>query len=801
MTFVATKVRPGAGLLLPILLSVLLSAVRLHALPGDTELSGVVRDPSSNVIAGAAITLVNVVTGVTRTAASDRTGQYRMADLSSGTYHVRIEFPGFELYSRDITLDERGARSLDVTLKLASRKESLTVASTSPSATPFGGIPRPVDISDQARSLNTAQLLANVPGASLRDNGALATIPILHGLDDERVRVVTNGMFVSPSCPNHMNPPLSYVDPSAVGQLRVMAGITPVSIGGDSIAGTIVVDSPQPVFAAPAERTHAEGVFATFFRSNGQGYGPSLNASISNATFSLGYGGTWTNNNNYRDGHGDLVTSSYSQNTNQVVTLAARTSGNLFGLQVGFQNTPYEGFSNQQMDMVSNRSEFINFSFRRNVGAGLLDARVFWRNVGLEMNIGKDKSTFPMAMFMPMDSHTHDLGYTVKWAAPLSDRHTIQVGSDFQRSALNSTWPAVPDTAPTTGPDPFVSMNDGRRSRIGLFAEANSQWTAHWTTLLGLRADTVRTNTGPVSGYSDMYAMDAEAFNALNRARTDFDVDVTAVARYAPNTSSTFEMGYARKVRAPNLYERYAWSTDFMTSGMINWFGDGNAYVGNVNLRPEVAHTISGTASWHDGSHQDWEIAVTPYETFVQDYIDVDQLATQVYEMSTLSQLMFANHDARIWGIDVNGAATIWKSEKYGRGALTGMGGWLHGRRLDSGSGLYQMMPLNARIGLKEIYKGFSAGPDIQLVDRKRDTDPLRFEQPTPGYALVNFTAGYQWRHLRLEGGGSNLLNKWYYLPLGGVNFDNFLASGWMSQITPLTGAGRSFYVGMSVPF
>ncbi len=60
MTFGATKVRPGAGLLLPILLSVLLSAVRLHALPGETELSGVVRDPSSNVIAGAAITLVNV---------------------------------------------------------------------------------------------------------------------------------------------------------------------------------------------------------------------------------------------------------------------------------------------------------------------------------------------------------------------------------------------------------------------------------------------------------------------------------------------------------------------------------------------------------------------------------------------------------------------------------------------------------------------------------------------------------------------------------------------------------------------
>ena len=40
-------------------------------------------------------------------------------------------------------------------------------------------------------------------------------------------------------CGNHMNPPLSYIDPSSVASVKVHAGITPVSIGGDSIAGTI----------------------------------------------------------------------------------------------------------------------------------------------------------------------------------------------------------------------------------------------------------------------------------------------------------------------------------------------------------------------------------------------------------------------------------------------------------------------------------------------------------------------------------------------------------------------------------
>jgi iron complex outermembrane receptor protein len=793
-------VRPGA--LVAVWVTVLLSVAIGRAVPGDATLAGTVLDQSGHSIAGAKITLVNASTGISRTAVSGESGLYRLPDLPVGVYHLRVSYPGFAPYSKDFTLEKNELPNLDVMLRLAARRESVTVTTPSTGAyTPLGGIERGVDANDQARSLNAAELLVDAPGASLRDNGALASIPMLHGLDDDRVRVLTNGMAVSPSCPNHMNPGLSYIDPSSVAQVSVMAGITPVSMGGDSIGGTIAVDSPSPAFAASGERFHAEGVFSTFYRSNGESYGPTLRGTVSSQHFSFGYSGSWINTDDYRDGSGHLVTSTYAQNTNHAMTLAAQGAGNLFVLQAGFQNTPYEGFPNQQMDTTGNRSEFLNFRYRRSVGWGTIDARMFWQNVRHEMNTGKDKSTFPMAMRMPMDTHGRDLGYTVKMAIPLAERHWVQLGSEFQRFVLDSIWPAVPGTAPYMGPNPFISMNDGERSRLAWCAEANSKWTTHWTTLLGIRNDTVWTNAGPVSGYSDMYSIDADAFNALNRARTDVDLDVTTLARYEPNAHMTFEMGYARKTRAPNLYERYAWSTDWMTSGMINWFGDGNYYVGNVNLKPEVAHTVSGTASWHDPARREWEIKVTPYQTYVRNYIDVNELATQMYGMSTFSQLMFANHDARIWGADADGIAALWKSSKYGRGELTGVGGWLLGRRLDTGTGLYQMMPLNARIGLKEKLKGFTGGPEIQMVDHKHDTDPLRLEQRTPGYSLVNFNAGYQWRRLRLEAGGNNLLNRWYYLPLGGVNFDDFQASGRMSQIMPLTGPGRSFYVGMSVPF
>jgi iron complex outermembrane receptor protein len=453
------------------------------------------------------------------------------------------------------------------------------------------------------------------------------------------------------------------------------------------------------------------------------------------------------------------------------------------------------------MDLVRNYAESLNLHYRRNFDSGVLDAYVFWQNTWHSMNIGHDKSTFPMPMFMPMNTHGRDLGYSAKFDLQLTDRHTLRLGNELHRFVLDDTWAAVPGTAPMMGPNTFVNINDGRRIRLGTFAELASKWNAQWTTLIGLRNDTVWSHASTVQGYSAMYAMDADAFNALNRAHSDPDLDATALARFEPNTANTFEFGYARKTRAPNLYERYAWSTNRMTSGMIGWFGDGNYYVGNVGLKPEIANTVSGTATWHDRARKAWEIKLTPYKTHIQDYVDVDTLGTTMYGMSTFAQLQFANHKARIYGTDLSGNAAIWNNFSFGMGKISGVAGWLHGERLDTQTGLYQMMPLNARLAFDEELKGWTAGLGVQAVDHKSNVDPNRFEQPTPGYALFNLHTGYQRGHLRASAAADNLLNRNYELPLGGVNLDDFMASMWMSQIKPLTGRGRSAYASLTVQF
>jgi iron complex outermembrane receptor protein len=298
-----------------------------------------------------------------------------------------------------------------------------------------------------------------------------------------------------------------------------------------------------------------------------------------------------------------------------------------------------------------------------------------------------------------------------------------------------------------------------------------------------------------------MYGADASAFNALNHTHTDPDFDATAQARYEPNAASTYEFGYARKTRAPNLYERYAWSTNMMASGMIGWFGDGNYYVGNIGLKPEIANTVSGTAAWHDSARKAWDIKLTPYTTYIQSYIDVNTLDTVTYGMSTFAQLRFANHNARIYGTDLSANGALWKSDKYGQGKASCTGGWLHGERLDTSTPLYQMMPVNLRIALDQELKGLTVGVGLLAVDRKSHVDPHRYEQVTPGYTFFNLHTSYQRGYFQANAGADNLLNKSYELTLGGVNFDDYMASGWMSQIKPLTGRGRSVSFSLTARF
>jgi iron complex outermembrane receptor protein len=313
-----------------------------------------------------------------------------------------------------------------------------------------------------------------------------------------------------------------------------------------------------------------------------------------------------------------------------------------------------------------------------------------------------------------------------------------------------------------------------------------------------------------------MYGMDAAMFNASNRARTDINLDGSALVRYEPNARSVFELGFARKTRSPNMYERYAWSTNTMAMRMNGWFGDGNGYVGNLDLKPEKAHTVSFTAGWHDPAKKDWELKVTPYYTYVQDYIDANKCvspgmggmmanctATGAVTNNYVF-LQFANHDAYLYGVNIAGKLALWDNLAYGRGVFRGTLGYVRGQRTD-GVNLYHIMPINAKLALDHTLGNWTSSVELHLVGSKDYVSSVRNELTTPSYALVNVRTGYQLQQARIDVGIDNLFNQYYVLPLGGADLANHWHMMGMMKVYDygfnVPGPGRSFNGRLTVKF
>jgi iron complex outermembrane receptor protein len=444
------------------------------------------------------------------------------------------------------------------------------------------------------------------------------------------------------------------------------------------------------------------------------------------------------------------------------------------------------------------------------------------------MDFGPDKM-FDYGMMgspslgMPMSTAGKTKGISVKADLPLTSSDVLRVGGDVQQYRLEDWWPPVVDSM-MMGPNAFLNIHHGERDRSALFGEWESHLSPQWLATFGLRLERVNTNTDKVHGYEqatfpsvapmmDMMSQgkDGANFNNADRKKTDNNLDLTALARYTANPNYDIDVGFARKTRSPNLYERYTWSTAGMMAIMNNVVGDGNGYVGDVNLKPERANTLSATFDWHAGNSS-WGFKTTPFYTEVSDYIDVVRLPSSVSMMGVSDnnasrttgyvKLKYANQSARLYGLDVSGHMPL-GTATLGAFGLKGLLNYTNGSNQDTGDELYNVMPLNAKLAITQQLGGWDNSLELVMVKDKSKVSDVRNEVKTAGYSLMNVRSSYTFNQVRLDFGVENLFNKFYGLPTGGAYTGqgptmgiNSIPSG-----VAVPGMGRSIYAGVNVKF
>lgn len=652
----------------------------------------------------------------------------------------------------------------------------------------------------QNSTSDTADLLRQIPGVSANTGGGFSSMPAIRGLSEQRLNITVDGHPIDMTCPNDMNSPLSYTNPQLIQSIKVVPGVAPVSMGGDNIGGVIAVESAAPRFATGPGGL-ATGDVSAFYRTNGDGFGGSAQLTLANERLSATYTGSYTQADQYEGGgNRGLVRSTEYAKTDHALALALQSEAGLFRLKGGYHFSPYEGFPNQAMDMVSNTSWFLNAGYDGEFDWGSVKFTADYRDTNHEMNFLEDK----LPGSMPMNTEVHTFSTALKLDLPVSPRDTMRVGGEYHHQWLNDYWPPVAGNM-MMGPNTFVNINGAHRDRLGAFAEWEAHWSEGLSSVVGVRLDRVSMNAGNVQPYSTSMmnmddAMAAAVFNAASHGRTDNNWNASALISYAPTEGVAIELGYAHKTRSPNLYERYSWGRGAMSSRMIGWYGDGNGYVGNLNLKPERADTVSAAAEFK-GADGAWSLRIAPYYTHVNDYIDaafVKNLTTMMGMPTPWVQLQFVNQKAEFYGVDLSGRVALGRGAKGNGTDLIGSLAYVHGQNLSDGGALYHQMPLDVKLAIQHRQGKLEAGLEAEWVAEKTRVDLTRNEPRSNDYALVNLRLAYDMGIVRVSVDAENLFDTGYDLPLGGISLGDYKATG-VRRAVP--GRGRSVNFGISASF
>jgi len=94
----------------------------------EASLTGTIRDNTSAVISGAAVSIRNDATSVVRQTTTNSAGEYVAAALPPGQYDITVTMVGFRTYvAKGVTLRVAQNARIDVTMQIGNAHEEVTV--------------------------------------------------------------------------------------------------------------------------------------------------------------------------------------------------------------------------------------------------------------------------------------------------------------------------------------------------------------------------------------------------------------------------------------------------------------------------------------------------------------------------------------------------------------------------------------------------------------------------------------------------------------------------------------------------
>jgi len=205
---------------------------------GDIE--GNVTDSSGAVVPGATITVQNPAIGLTRTATTSNSGNYRVTDLPIGSYKVNVSAPGFKTVISSAEVKAGALSNVDFSLQVGQRTETIEVEGSaplvelSPNENNYVDSAKIESVPLNGRDFNS--LLAITPGVQRAPGGGFLAISI------NGARTTSNNYFIDGLYNNDR-----YYGDSAINETGIV-GIPAVTFPPEAIEELSVQETPSSEF-------------------------------------------------------------------------------------------------------------------------------------------------------------------------------------------------------------------------------------------------------------------------------------------------------------------------------------------------------------------------------------------------------------------------------------------------------------------------------------------------------------------------------------------------------------------------
>jgi Carboxypeptidase regulatory-like domain/TonB-dependent Receptor Plug Domain len=196
-------------------------------------IEGTVKDPSGAAVVGATVTIINPVSGFTRTVSTGEDGSFRFTNVPFNPYHLNVSAKGFADYASDVEIRSTVGARADVALKVGSAAvQSVTVEATGGDlvendSTTHTDVDRDlferVPLESSSSSLSSLVTLAS-PGVAADSNG------LFHGFGDH----ASNSFSIDgqPITDQQSKVFSNQLPVDSVQSLEVIEGAPPAEYGG-----------------------------------------------------------------------------------------------------------------------------------------------------------------------------------------------------------------------------------------------------------------------------------------------------------------------------------------------------------------------------------------------------------------------------------------------------------------------------------------------------------------------------------------------------------------------------------------